>query len=428
MSGTTPAEGGTSAPVDAAAAAESGIRTVWARLVPACAEMAGANPERVRGSTLSFDWSLAFAASTTQWRRGASVSVHAGILSAMIEVARIVASVSSNAGLADPAVTPADAVESAGIRTAFILQWLTNGDRHTVPLKPTSLGPDGEVFAGGLAIGAVAFVLAHELGHVTLDWPTPASTDAREVERIADLWAVKLLRSLPAPPPLRTGETVSLENVEISPDLTIPAAAVFLSFEGLRLRAVASHAAFLTGAVVPDSLTVVDITDTPTHPSPYRRLGWLRGDAVAADPDGTEVAGFDAVIARFDALLPAIERNMPEHVLDDTERSAVAALPGSPPLAADYTWDDFYRTKVTGRLQDAARRGELTDDDITWLQGAVEAMPRTTLDVLADAVAGRMPDSTAPDAAEVARLAATLPARFANPLVRRAILSRQEST
>lgn len=428
MSGTTPAEGGTSAPVDAAAAAESGIRTVWARLVPACAEMAGANPERVRGSTLSFDWSLAFAASTTQWRRGASVSVHAGILSAMIEVARIVASVSSNAGLADPAVTPADAVESAGMRSAFVLQWLTSVARHPVPLKPTSLGTDGEMFAGGLAIGAVAFVLAHELGHVALESLTsPASTAALELEPAADLWAVRLLRSLPAPPPLRTGETASLANVEISPDLTIPAAAVFLSFEGLRLRAVASHAAFLTGAVVPDSLTVVDITDTPTHPSPYRRLGWLRGDAVAADPDGTEMAGFDAVIAGFDALLPAIERNMPEHVLDDTERSAVAALPGSPPLAADYTWDDFYRTKVTGRLQDAARRGELTDDDITWLQGAVEAMPRTTLDVLADAVAGRMPDSTAPDAAEVARLAATLPARFANPLVRRAILSRQES-
>ena len=427
MSG-TPAEAGTRAPDDAVAAAESGIGTVWERLVPTCAAMAGPNAERVRGSTLSFDWSLAFAASTTQWRRRASVSVHAGILSAMIETARIVTSVSSNAGLADPAIPPADAVESAGMRTAFILQWLTSVAGHPVPLTPTSLGPDGEVFANGLAIGAVAFVLAHELGHVALGRPTsPGPMAALELERIADLWAVSLLRSLPAPPPLKADETANLENVEISSDLTIPAAAVFFSFEGLRLRAVASQAAFLTDACVPNGLSTVDVTDTPTHPSPYRRLGWLRGEAVTADPDGTEVAGIDAVAAGFDALLPAIERNMPEHLLDDSERSAFAALTGNPPLPADCTWDDVYRTRITGRLQDAARRGEFTDDDIAWLQGAVEALPRTTLDVLADAVAGRMPHGIAPDTAEVARLAATLPARIANPLVRRAILSRQGS-
>ncbi len=426
MSGTIPAGQGTNALATVAAAAESGIRAVWNRLVPAAAAMASANVERVRGSTLSFDSSLAFAASTTHWRRGASVSVHAGILSAMTEVARIVASASSNAGFADPTVTPVDAVESAGGRTAYVLQWLTSVARHVVPLTPSRLGPDGEVFADGLAIGAVAFVLAHELGHVSLGSPTsPASTAALEFERAADLWAVRLLRSLPASPPLQTGETVSLENVEISPDLTIPAAVVFLSFEGLRLRAVASQAAFLTGAGVPQGLTVVDITDTPTHPSPYRRIGWLRDDALAADPDGTEVAGIDAVTAGFDALLPAIERHMPEHVLDDAERSVLVGLSESPALTAGFTWDDVYRTMVTGHLRDAARRGELTQDDIAWLQRAVESMPRTTLDVLADAVAGRMLPSTAPEAAEVARLAATLVDRFANPLVRRAILSRQ---
>lgn len=66
--------------------------------------LAGTNAERLRASTLSFDWSLAFAASTSQWRRGARVSVHAGILIAMIDVARTFASVASNPGLADPAV------------------------------------------------------------------------------------------------------------------------------------------------------------------------------------------------------------------------------------------------------------------------------------------------------------------------------------
>lgn len=82
------------------------------------------------------------------------------------------------------------------MRTAFILRWLTSVAGHPVPLTPTSLGPDGEVFADGLVIGAVAFVLADELGHVALGrplrrarWPrwssTASPTSGRQLAPVA---------------------------------------------------------------------------------------------------------------------------------------------------------------------------------------------------------------------------------------------------
>ncbi len=413
------------APDDSVAQTEAELAILWGRLLRVAASASGDQAERVRRSVLHFDPSLAFAASTKLSAIAGTTSVRAGILGAMLEIGRVVASTSSNPDHADASVPTKVAVDDAGARIAFVLQWLTSDGGHAVPLVPPRLGPGGETFATGLAVGAIAFVLAHELGHVVMSGNAGAA-GSYEREREADRWAARLLRSVPVPA-LTADEVPSLANVPIDPDLTIPSAVMFLWFEGLHRRADASLAAFESGAAVPADLTVFDVTETESHPSPYRRIEWLRDDAATADLDGSEVAGIDAIRSGFDALLSVIADQMPEHRLTAEERDHV--LQGDPPtpVPSGTTWHDVYRAEVTGLLIAATRRGELTADDIAQLLEMIERLPRTVLGALGDAVAGTLLPPEEHEAAGLTSLAANLQDRFTNPLVQRAITRPRKS-
>lgn len=404
----------------ALAGVKAGVQILWDRLVPTCAVAAGPNGDRVRRSTLSFDSSLAFIASTTLWQTRASVRVNAGILWAMIEVARTVASASSNEELTDIHASAQDVIDDAGARIAAEIQWLTSVAGHPIPLTLPSLGPNGEQFAVGLATGALSFVLAHELGHVALEQPRQRDgAGAHEREYAADSWASRLLRSLPTPPPLAEGEAPTLENVLLDPDTTIPAAAVFLLFEGLRLRAKVSRDAFVAGTAINEGLTLLDFTDTASHPSPYRRLERLRANTRMSNQDGSELAGIDALLQGFERLLPAIERNMPEHLITEAD---LAELPSGLAIEDGATWDEVYRTGIVRRLDAVAAHGEPGEDDVAWFLEAVQCLPRTALDTLAAAVGGRPILGATTSPAELARALESLPSRIPNPLVRQAIL------
>lgn len=394
------------------AGTELAVRILWDRLLPSAANAAGDRAERVQRSTMRFDSSTAFAAYTSHGPDACTVSVHLGILLAMIETGRIVASVSSNPELADPTQSPQEAVDEAGRRIASTLGWLTSVARRPIPTSGHRLGSSGDTFATGLLMGAIAFVLAHELGHVASGPPKETGTKAAHArEYAADLWAARLLRTRPLPPASRDA-IHPLATVALDPDLTLPAAALFLSFEGLRQRAEGVAEAYSEGEAPADEATLFTVTANETHPSPYVRIAHLRVDALVADPDGSEVEGIDAIIRGFDELLSAIERNMPEHALDKSELLGAGIDPSS--IAPDQvvTWDTLYRANIVGLLRGAARRGALLDAEVAALEDMVNRLPRTTIDTLADAVAGNLLDRTDPDAAAVAVVARTLPARF----------------
>ena len=187
-----------------------------------------------------------------------------------------------------------------------------------------------------------------------------------------------------------------------------------LLFEGLRIIGESSRDAFEAGIAVPEGLTLLDVTDRPTHPSPYRRLARLRDDAVAADPDGSEATSIAALWDGFNRLLPAIERNMPEHRLTDGERAAYP--PGVIPEGA--TIHGMCLAAVAERLDAIVARGEPTAEDAVWFLDAIERVPRTVLDALVDGLRGKPVPGVTANPGALARALGPLADMIGEPHVR----------
>jgi hypothetical protein len=395
------------------------VHQLWERLRAAAIAGEPSGWQRVASARLEFSSTLAFAAATSDADGQAVVTVHLGIVEAVIDCARTITPLTD-----DPRFhggrPPDEALREAGLRIAHVLGWLTSVARHPVPTPEHKLSEDAETFARGLSIGAITFVLAHELGHVMSGPVRVRGREQRHARELsADLWAAGMLRRIPNPP---RGRSTGLDSVELSPDTTIPGAGFFLSFEGLRQRATAEASAGPGRG--PDN-TVFEITTTTTHPSPYLRIASLLRDARNVDADGTEAAGIQMSLDGFDALLPYVASNLPSHVLTTTRLRELWREQGRDPKeirdGAWMTWGDLYRSQIEGLLRDRASKGSLSDTDVDLLEELVSQMPKTGIDTLAAAVAGRLLPPSDPDAAAVHAVARGLPARVENPWLRQAI-------
>lgn len=360
------------------------LRPYWEALVTVAFDTYPEAAERLRSTRLRFNAELAFAARATKGQQAYSVRVSLGIVEALAECARIIAGVVN-----DPTVAGArsqdNPVEEAGLRLAHVLGWLTSKARSPIGTPGHDLGPRGETWATGITVGAVVFVLAHELGHV-IDETTQVPIDSEEAQRnelAADAVGVNLLRGM------ATSEL--LTHAPMPLHLTLPAAAMFLSFEGLRQRAVAAQH-YAAGANSP--ATLEEATTGIQHPSPYLRLKLLRSLAELLQDDGISAQGVQAFLDGFDALLPAVQRNMPEWELDTEELQVWMATsgldPAMVPLGARMSFREAYTGMVLHILQDAAARGRIEDHELAGLSQLAARMPRPVIDLLCDALTGQL--------------------------------------
>lgn len=360
------------------------LQPYWSALVTVAADTYPEAAERVRSTTLRFNAELAFAARATGGQHPYAIRVSLGIVEALLECARIIAGATNDPTLAG-APGQQTPVEEAALRLAHVLGWLTSKAQSPIGTPDHDLGPRGESWATGMTVGAVLFVLAHELGHV-IDRTTQVPTDSEEAqcnELAADAVGLNLLRRLAA--------SGLLTHTPMPLHLTVPAAAMFLSFEGLRQRTVAAqhHAA---DAIRPASLE--EATTGIQHPSPYLRLKLLRSVGVLIEDDGTSARGVQALLDGFDALLPAVQRNLPEWELDSEELRAWMAASGHDPArvpeGARMTFGEAYTGMVLHILQDAAARGRIEDHEVAELSKLAARMPRPVIDLLCDTLTGQL--------------------------------------
>lgn len=411
-------------PDDAVASSLGGVlvRDLWDRLVAAAPS--GRGDDRIANAKLRFSPTLGFAAITTQWKSRYTVRVHLGIVEALAEVANTVVGLDPDFRTRDEGE---QAIRQAGVRIAHVLGWLTSVARHVVTTPEHDLTAQGATVARGITIGGASFVLAHELAHVAAgDGRAVSRMQAHRQETAADDWALNLLRRVQTSRHPDAG-AVTVRTVKLSTDTTLPAAAMFLSFEGLRQRIIKFVAA--ADNFVPDGATLETLTETATHPSPYTRLMRLLDQARLDDPDGSEALGVQFMIDIFDALLPEVRRNLPEHVLDTATLREMWRDAGASPAkvedGASMTWGELYRTQLIGVLREAGRRGHLDDDELAFIMRAVTEMPRPSIDTLAAAFGGNLLRQDDPDRESVHALARTLPDRLSHPFIRRAITGAQ---
>jgi Zn-dependent protease with chaperone function len=377
------------------------VRQLWSRLqdVVLTNEHDQASKDRLRNSKVMYSLTTSFAATRVTSGARSVVIINLGIVEAIIECAKIYV-----AAIVDPAVhgfsvPPDEAIALAGLRFAHVLGWLTSVARHPVSTPEYDLAALGDRMVQDLTGGAVLFVLAHEIAHVMAgDLVQPGY----ERELAADAKALEILRLAANPQTINSGSNPTLAPIEVATDITVPSAALFLSFEGLRQRAT-GVAMYLEDRPLPTDILAA--TQGPDHPSPYSRLRELQKAVSRDDPDGSELAAVSAIMDGFDLLLPAVARNLPEEVVDEDEAKQWLRDSGEDPakVAAGFkaTYDTIYHSGVVNILRQASIRGSILPSDLDELQDMAGRMPRTVINALALARAGQLLPLTDQDASGV---------------------------
>lgn len=424
-------------------AVESGIRGGWVKALWAVVRNSGirACPEagsRLSETKLVFRPANAYAATTTIWDGQYSVRVNLGIIEAIAECARTIAS-----GVADPAIAGPPGAEpphaKIGVRMAHVLGCLTSVAASPVATPEHSLPIKGEQWARGMTVAAVLFVLAHEAGHVIAEEASPDTVglEALNRERRADSLALEVVRQM-------SGNRSDDEPQPSHPDgwdtlhfpshLTLPAAAMFLSFEGLRQRAVASAAAAAAAATPGGALDstaspvtlLIDATTGSSHPSAYERLLAIH-KAALADPERDAAHGVQVIIDGFDSLLPFVQRNLPEWVLDGTELrdwfTEENLDPDQVPPGLSLTYQQIYFDNLLRVLREAGERGHVLDSDLLEIRDLATRMPRTVINALAAARAGVLLPPADPTATKVYAVAEEVAQRIEPAILRYALAS-----
>lgn len=341
---------------------------------------------RIRGAKLRFQPFLKFQAKTAQWKGNYTVRVDLGVVEAISESARILTSLSSDDSFHSPpeGLNP---LEVAGVRLAHTLGFLTSAAGQVVPTPSHGLTPKGENFALGMTAAATLFVLAHEAAHILADddGPDAHPAEATERERRADEVAVLILRMVAEAASHDWSDIVPAKVNPFPLHLTIPAAAMFLEFEGLHRRAVAAAAYRLTDEPMP--MDVFAATTAASHPSPYERLARLEKliDLASLGDDARE--GVVAIRAAFEPLPRYVERNMPEWALDADELEAWAHANDSPVIfgeGASITFEQVYSMAVIDCLRSCIKAGAVGSDDVDAVRELTMRMPRTVINTIVD--------------------------------------------
>jgi hypothetical protein len=406
------------------------VRQLWGQLrdtVMASERDKGAR-QRVAASKLRYSLAETFAAATIEIKGQHTVIVNLGIVASIVEFTKIYV-----AALDDPTYSgllpQASAGEIAGLRFANVLGWLSSVARHPIATPEVDLPPEGDQAVVGFAGAAVLFVLAHELAHIVVG---DVGGSGHERELKADNKALDILRSAAkrGVVNLRPSEGLPPLPFGLMTDLTVPSAALFLSFEGLRQRAIRSSLHLRNAAPVPSDL--IEATQARSHPSPYSRLTELRKAASRDDPDGSEVASIDTITQGFDAILPAIVRNMPEWVVDEAEAKQWMIELGEDPdqvtKGFKATYDAIYFSRVVSILREASRRGSVERADLNELSDLARRMPRTVINALALGRVGRLLPLADKDAPGVHAMSQVVAERIQPGILRAAVQADPPST
>lgn len=397
------------------------IEKLWSALIASLDEDTTFAVERARSSRVRYV-TLPSMAAMTVWGGRATVRIHLGMFEAMIECARTLLGEWDAPDDRGP-VEASSGYEEAGLRLAHVLGWMTSFAGCPVSTPSHRLSDRGEQMARTIATATLLFVLAHELGHVigddSADVGDRDTAHAREFH--ADVRALAIIRRFLALGSPATAAATEMTGFDLSPEMVVAGAALFLAFEGLRLQVTAGARGARLGL---DLFDRVATTETESHPSPFARLAALQREAELVDADGSEASIMRGVADGFDAYLPIIERNMPEWKLDLADAQTAVAAVGLNSVLAQHlvgkTLQEVTSDGLIELLRDAATNG-LSESHLVQLTEFAAHNPRPTIDTLALARVGRLPAKGDPDAERIHAVAVEVAARIEPQMLRYAV-------